>query len=128
MTRGLVTLSVTDDLVHADELMGLERIRHLPVVQDGRLLGLVTHRDILRAQAKVMAGLVAKSETELVSLTAKELMTANVRTTTPDTPAKEAARALLDNRFGCLPVVEDDRLVGIVTEIDFLRWSLDQLD
>ena len=114
-----------DDRRRPDEL---ERIRHLPVVHGKKLLGLVTHRDILRAQTRLMAGLRSKDESEFIPLTAKDLMTENVRTTTADTPAKEAARALLDNRFGCLPVLDGEELVGIVTEIDFLRWSLDQLE
>jgi len=128
MTTNVVTLNATDDLVRADALMQLKRLRHLPVVQRGELLGLITHRDILRAQARVASGLESKDETEYVPLTAKDMMTENVRTTTRDAPAKTAARALLDNHFGCLPVVDGGKLVGIVTEVDFLRWSLDQLD
>lgn len=127
MSTNVVALNANDDLVHADEVMKLKRVRHLPVVEGNKLLGLVTHRDILRAQAKLVSELESKDKTELVSLTARDMMTEKVLTTTPDAPAKEAARALLDNRFGCLPVVDGDELVGIVTEIDFLRWSLDQL-
>jgi CBS domain-containing protein len=127
MSTNVVSLHANDDLVHADEVMGLKRVRHLPVVEGKKLLGLVTHRDILRAQARIVAGLESKDETKFVPLTAKDLMTEKVLTTDPEAPAKEAARALLDNHFGCLPVVENDELVGIVTEVDFLRWSLDQL-
>jgi CBS domain-containing membrane protein len=129
MRTKLVTLSPGDDLLHADREMKLNRIRHLPVVSGKKLVGLITHRDILRAQAQVLTQIEAKEEKVFIPLTAEALMTHNVRTTTPDSSAKEAARALLDNRFGCLPVVDDDEnLVGIVTEVDFLRWSLDELD
>ena len=55
-------------------------------------------------------------------------MTKDVRTVAPDMSAAEAARLLLSNKYGCLPVVEHGRLVGIVTEADFLGWALDEMD
>lgn len=114
MTRSLVTLEEKDDLSKADTVLGLARIRHLPVVRGDTLVGLVTHRDILRA-------VTAKAETPV---RAADIMTKDVRTIAPDARLAQAARQLLEQKIGCLPVVEDGRLVGLVTEADLVRFAL----
>lgn len=113
MTRQLVTLKPTDDLALAESILALGRFRHLPVVEDGRLLGLITHRDLLSVWAKATA-----LGQRLVP--AREVMQTNLATATPDTPVFEVAHLMHENKFGCMPVVERGRLVGIVTEADFL--------
>ena len=122
MTPDVVTLSEETDVVYATGAMKLRRIRHLPVVRGDELVGLVSHRDLLRAQARFLSG-VEQGET-IASVRAKDIMTDEVTTVSPDTPADEAAMLLVDGKFGCLPVVDDGRLVGIVTEADFLRWAV----
>jgi CBS domain-containing membrane protein len=129
MSRELVTLAEDDTLADARACMERGRIRHLPVVRDGRLVGLVTHRDMLAASFSVFAEVSAREEKRLFSrIPVGELMH-DVVSVSPESSVREAARLLLDNRFGCLPVVaKDGRLVGIVTEADFLRLAVRMLD
>jgi CBS domain-containing protein len=118
MTRELVTLKETQNLAIADELLRLHRIRHLPVVREGKLVGLVTHRDLLRAAAQRPADPVQQP------LWAADIMNREVRTVRPDMALREAVKLMLDNKFGCLPVVgEDGKLLGIITEADLVRYA-----
>ena len=115
MTRKLVTLPEDADLNRIDDLLKLHHIRHLPIVRDGKLVGLVTHRDLLRAQARKSAG---------HSVTAAEAMTREVETLAPDTSVRHAIHRLLDGKFGCMPVVDaQGTLLGIVTETDLARLA-----
>ncbi len=130
MSRDVVTLRNAQSLPLAQEVMTLERLRHLPVVDDhGHLVGLVTHRDLLRAQVSALTNLTEDEQSELsLSVPVRKIMTIGVWTVGPETPALEAARVLADHRFGCLPVVDDShKLAGIVTEADFLALAIDSL-
>lgn len=130
MTTELITLQADDDLPKADELMRLNRLRHLPVVDGKKLAGLITHRDLLRLQTELLARLGSTGDADeevFIPLSARDLMNEDVATTTSDTPAVDAAKRLLSQRYGCLPVVDGDELVGIITESDFLKWSIEQL-
>lgn len=119
MTRDLVTLTETQNLTRAEELLRLHRIRHLPVVRNGKLVGLVTHRDLLRAAAQCGGADLAEQP-----LWASDVMVREVTTVHPDTPTREAVRLMLNNKYGCLPVVEaDGGLVGIITEADVVRFA-----
>jgi len=123
MSTEVATLMRNDQLSVADDVMSLGRIRHLPVLDDdGQLAGVLSQRDLLLgALSKVLGyGSVARGKL-MASLPVKEVMTPDPITTTPDTPLAEAARLMHDNKLGCLPVVEGDRLVGILTEGDFVR-------
>ncbi|MCP3058066.1 CBS domain-containing protein [Myxococcus sp. K38C18041901] len=118
MTRDVVTLEETDDLVRVDDLLKLHHIRHLPVVREGRLVGLVSHRDLIRALSRQLAA----PHPEPISVS--RLMSRDVEMVRPDLPVREAIYKLLDQRFGCLPVVDRERrLVGIITEADFMRMA-----
>ena len=130
MTTDVITVDEGDDLDLAQSEMSLARIRHLPVVRKGRLVGLVTHRDILEAMCSVFADIGGQQQAEFFrSVAVTEIMASRVRTVEPDTDASEAARTLLESKIGCLPVVDDgDRLVGIVTEADFVELSRQLLD
>lgn len=118
MTKDLVTVRESDDIALAESLLRLGGIRHLPVVRGGKLVGILTQRDILRSGSSGKTG-------------ARELPVSDVMTREPTTirPAMGlaiAARLMLERKFGCLPVCEDDgTLVGIVTEADFVRFAAD---
>lgn len=116
MTRELVTMNETDDLALAGSILRLGGIRHLPVVRGRKLVGLVTHRDMLRHGSTTAA-----RQTQ-----AQEIMTREPTTVTPTTSLVRAARLMLAHKYGCLPVCEDDgTLVGIITEADFVRFAAD---
>ncbi len=127
----LVVLHRSESLPSAAELMKLARIRHLPVVDDRkRLVGLVTHRDVLAAQVGGAAQLDDDARGELqLGVPVARIMRRQVWTVRPEQPALDAARLLHDLEFGCVPVVDGERtLVGIVTEADFLELASRSLD
>jgi CBS domain-containing protein len=118
MTKDLVTVREADDLALAESLLRLGGIRHLPVVRDGKLVGILTQRDVLRS------GLSGKPSARDVAVS--EVMTREPTTVRPGLGLAQAARIMLERKFGCLPVCEDDgTLVGIVTEADFVRFAAD---
>jgi len=129
MTTELITLERDETIDLANEIMKLARIRHLPVTDKGRLTGLVTHRDLLRAQVSALSGLTSDQTREIEqSIAVASIMNEGVRVVHPDTTALECARLMRDNKFGCLPVVDDSRLVGIITEADFVDLVIQALE
>jgi len=124
MVTEVVTLRDYDLAITAEQVMGLRRLRHLPVIDENRrLVGLVTHRDLLRMSISSMQGGAWMENERLMStVRAKAIMHENVQTTSPDTDLIEATRIIRQHKYGCLPVVEEDgTLVGIITEADFVR-------
>jgi len=118
MTRDLITLKETHNLALADELLRLHRIRHLPVVREGKLVGLITQRDLLKATAE------RRGDPMQRPLWAADIMVRDVRTVRPDTALRDAISLMLDNKFGCLPVVGGDgALVGLLPEADLVRYA-----
>ncbi len=118
MTKDLVTVREVDDLALAESLLRLGGIRHLPVVRERKLVGILTHRDILRS------GLSGRTTARAVPVS--EVMTPEPMSIRPNTGLAQAARLMLERKFGCLPVCEEDgTLVGIVTEADFVRFAAD---
>lgn len=123
MEREVMTLSVTDTLDLADDIMRLGRVRHLPVLEDGRVVGLVTQRDLLRTAVSSLLRLDPSRERQwLAKVEIRTVMVTNVHTVAPDAEMRQAVSAMLRHKIGCLPVVENDRMVGIVTETDGLRY------
>ncbi|ABF90358.1 MULTISPECIES: CBS domain-containing protein [Myxococcus] len=118
MTRDVVTLKETQNLAKADELLRLHRIRHLPVVRQEKLVGLITHRDLLRAAATHATDPAAQP------LWAADIMTRDVQTVRPDTPLRRAVTLMLEHKYGCLPVVDEGGVLqGILTEADLVRYA-----
>jgi CBS domain-containing membrane protein len=122
MTPGVFAVSVNDSLETIRTLMAERSIRHAPVVNDeGVLMGLVTQRDLIRSSLRDQALPPTAMAAAMQLTTAAEIMTQSVVTAAPGQDIRDAARIMLANKYGCLPVVEDSRLVGIVTESDFVR-------
>ena len=127
MTEGVFAVGVEDDLETVTNLMDDRNIRHAPVVDGaGNLVGLVTQRDLLRTGLGGMGGrgqLPPEAERQArLHVSVAEIMVPEVVTARPDQDIRDAARVMLENKFGCLPVVDvHQRLVGIVTESDFVR-------
>ena len=126
MTTDVATVNMNDPLAVADDVMRLGRVRHMPVVDDdGELVGLVTQRDLffgglLRALGY---GAFAKQKA-LENYLVKDAMTSQLITTSPDSDLSAAAQIMLEKKIGCLPVLEAGKLVGILTETDFVKLVL----
>ena len=121
MTEGVVTASPEMTLAEALALTRQHRIRHLPVMEGGKLIGLVTDRDLRLAMPPIWADERDELREQLTRRRVGELMITELITATPDTPVEDAARQLYQNRIGCLPIMEGEELVGILTETDLLR-------
>src|SRR5262245_61808995 len=125
--RAVVTVKPLDSVRHARELLEEHRINQLPVVVDGRLVGIVTDRDVRSALPSVFdsAALVRRHKvppaaTKPDDITVEMVMTANVVSLTPQDSMADAAWVMRRERIGAVPIVEANRLVGIVTRSDVL--------
>jgi CBS domain-containing protein len=122
MATEVSTLGRNDTLDLADNVMILGRIRHLPVLEEGRVVGVVSQRDLFRSALAVALGYGERAQkTLLKTLRVKDVMSEPAITISPEATIKEAARLMVEHKIGCLPVVEGSTLVGIVTETDILR-------
>jgi acetoin utilization protein AcuB len=124
-------ITVTAD-VHIDEALKVMRdnkVRRLPVVdKDGRLVGIVSEMDLLYASPSPATSLsVYEIHYLMARITLQDVMTKEVISIEEDTPLEEAARVMVDNRIGGLPVVRDGTLVGIITETDLFKIFLELL-
>jgi CBS domain-containing membrane protein len=123
MTREVVTLA------DAPHCMERGRVRHLPVVRGTVLVGLLTHRDLLAASFSVLAQATPREEHHLFARVPFRELMREAYAVPPQTRVREAARVMLENQYGCLPVVDEaGNLLGIVTEADFLRLAVKMLD
>ena len=126
MQTEIATLAPGERLDLADDVMALGRVRHMPVLRDGRLVGLVSQRDLLAASlTRVLEFEPQQRRAFMRSVQVDEVMSRDVVSAAPDTTLAEAAQRMLERRIGCLPVVaEDGTLIGLVTEVDLLRAAL----
>ncbi len=122
MNEKLVTVSADERLDTVDDIMALGHVRHLPVVKAGELVGIVSQRDLLRASLSSISNVgLGEKRAFLNSVKIREIMSPAVVTITPATTVQEAAEIMADEKIGCLPVVDNNRLVGMVTETDLLH-------
>lgn len=125
MSVEVTTLGRNDTLLLAKDIMNLGRIRHFPVVEDDELVGVVSQRDLYRASLGTVMQYGEKAQRAfLESVVVKEVM-ADPISIGPDATVGDAARLMMEHKIGCLPVLENDRLVGIVTETDMLQVVVD---
>ena len=124
MSTDVHTVTRNEPLSVPDALMNKEGIRHLPVLSDdGDLCGIITARDLFRGALLRALGYGSRAEEQMLSkVLVKEAMTEELLTISPDIPLRDAARQMIEHKVGCLPVVEGDKLVGILTEGDFARF------
>jgi acetoin utilization protein AcuB len=126
MTRPVITISPDMPVVDALNLMRRERIRRTPVVKEGKLVGIVSDKDLLNASPSPATSLSVWEMNYLLSkITVKEVMTKKVLSIGEDTPIEEAARVMADNKIGGLPVTRGDDVVGIITETDLFKVFLE---
>lgn len=127
MSKEVATLERNDRLSIADDVMKLGRVRHLPVLgEDGELAGIISQRDLLYGSLASILGYGSVARGKLLStILVKEAMTTDPLVVAPDTAIAEAARIMTVNKIGCLPVMQGDVLVGILTESDFVQLHLE---
>lgn len=123
MTREVRTVGRNDKLAVADALMKQERIRHLPVLEeDGAVCAVISQRDLFRGALLRALGFGGRAEDAMLrEVAVKEIMSDAVHTAPADMLVSDAARVMIERRIGCLPVVEGSKIIGMVTETDFVR-------
>lgn len=126
MNTNVITITQDELATVAKKILKEKNIRHLPVVAGKKLIGLVTNMDIRKAEASPVPSFgIHELNYLLDKITVGEIMTRNVITIPPDISVEEAATLLHDNKIGCLPVVEDGTLVGMMTEDDIMEILID---
>jgi CBS domain-containing protein len=123
MKKGPVTLKSDDILDLANDIMHLGRIRHIPILDGGKVVGVLSQRNLFQSALVTAMGMRPNERKEhLKAIRVRDVMSAPVITVSPDTSVKDAARIMVEKKIGCLPVMENDSLVGLVTESDILRY------
>jgi len=120
MNTELMTLKPDDSLWDAVDLMNEKKIRHIPIMVNDKLQGLVTQRDVLK--------FMYKTEAEQKNIRLSDIMVAQVISVDEDASIRQAALFLQKHKLGCLPVVSGEKLVGIVTDTDFVAVAINLLE
>lgn len=122
MTRNVVTISPDTPLLDVQKLLRKHGFRHLVIVEQGKLKGVLSNRDVLQALSPFL-NTTSETQRDVRTLAqpARKLMNKHPKTVAPDAPAQDAAHLLLHEAISALPVVEGDKLVGIITTKDLLR-------
>lgn len=121
MVKEVATLDIDDELSLANDIMRLGRIRHLPVVSGDNLVGIISERDLFRSSLAQALGYGNKDTREVMKiLRIKDVMVKQLITVAPDTELKDAVALMVERKIGCLPVVQDNKLLGLITETDVM--------
>ncbi|QTE21902.1 CBS domain-containing protein [Polaribacter cellanae] len=127
MTRELVTISSTDSLEKAEKLFKEKKIRHIPVVRNKEIIGMLSYTDILRISFADITEDEKNVDTFVYDMfTINQVMAKDVCMVSPDTTIKEVSELLSKKEFHALPVVEDGELVGMVTTTDLINYLIAQ--
>jgi CBS domain-containing protein len=128
MSSPVRTISPNTHLEDARRIINAESIRHLPVTENGNLVGVITRRGLLRIDLSALDDGIFRSEVNLKEETVGGIMTRNPITTIPDALLPKAARVMLENKITCLPVVDDKHeMIGIITSSDIFRAIIAEL-
>jgi len=126
MTKKVLTVAPDDGIMDTLKLMKENGIKHLPVMKGDRIKGIVSDRDIREFTPSAATSLdVYELHYLLAKMKVKDIMKTNIFTTSPDIPVEEAAMVLYDEHIGCLPVVENGKVVGIISDRDIFRALID---
>jgi len=118
-----VCLKPEDTLDLANDIISLGRIRHIPIIDHGRLVGILSERDLIGATATHIFGLKQKNKSALLkSFAIKDVMKKRVISVGPDTEIRDAASIMQKKKIGCVPVLADGAVIGLVTTTDILRY------
>lgn len=123
MQTKVVTIGASERLSTVEDIMTLGRVRHMPVVRGGELVGVLSERDLLRASLSEVGSYGADARRAFLhAIEIEQVMSAPPITVDPAAPVTDAAQLMAEHKIGCLPVVEREKLMGLVTETDVLRW------
>ncbi|MDH5507019.1 MAG: CBS domain-containing protein [Anaerolineae bacterium] len=123
------TITAEATIPEAHDVMKKNKVRRLPVLKNGKLIGIVTRGDVREAGPSDATSLsIYELNYLLAKLTIESIMTPSPIVVSPDTSLHDAARLMLDNKIGGLPVVEGEKLVGIITESDVFRALMEIID
>jgi acetoin utilization protein AcuB len=126
MSKPVISVPPDEPILDALKLMQREHIRRLPVIKEGKMVGIVSDKDLLNAAPSDATSLSVWEMNYLMSkIQVRDVMTANVLTVNEDTPIEEAARTMADNKIGGLPVLRDGHVVGLITETDLFKILLE---
>jgi acetoin utilization protein AcuB len=126
MSRPVISITRDVPIHDALALFKKEKIRRAPVLKDGKLIGIISDKDLLNASPSQATSLsVWEMNYMLSKITVKEVMTREVLTVQADTPIEEAARLMADNKIGGVPVMKADKVVGMITETDLFKIFLE---
>jgi CBS domain-containing membrane protein len=128
MTKNVVTLNIVDSLETAEKLFKEHKIRHIPIVKNKEVIGMLSYSDLLRISYSEVSEDEQNVETFMYDMyTIKQVMAKNPYMVPPYTSVKDVAELLSKKKFHALPVVEDNELVGIVTSKDLINFLVEQL-
>lgn len=123
MQEKIVTIGASDRLSTVEDIMTLGRVRHMPVVQGGKLVGVVSERDLLRASLSNLTRFDSSERRAFLNgVEIARVMSAPPVVIEADAPIEHAALVMAERRIGCLPVMDGQMLVGLLTETDLLRY------
>lgn len=124
MTSPAVTVTPNTTIVAARDVMSEQKIKILLIAEKDQLLGVVTQRGLIRIDFSVLGEEGCNESADFSEIKIESIMTRNPRITQPDSSISKAARVMLENRIAALPVVEDERLIGILSSSDLMRFII----
>jgi len=129
MTTNVITLSSSDKLENAEKLFKKNNIRHIPIVDNGEIVGMLSYSDLLRLSFADLTNEEFEIDAFIYEMfTIKQIMAKNLTMVPPNTTIKKVAQMLVEKEFHALSIVKDEKLLGIVTSTDLSRYLVAQLN